>query len=1359
MTRKQRIRIFAYCVSAILAAAFSGILLTNGASLFSTSASAQDQLWQELPSGALSAKQQSSGQFWSEPRQYRAFQLNEAALASLLAGAPVEFTEAAKASQKEIPLPMPDGSFARFRFVESPIMSPELAAKYPEFNTYRGWSIDDPSVTMRFARTSLGFSAIILSPKGAVYIAPLFRGDTQSHASYFVHDAGGQVPACLVGSDLSAPGRPERGAIRQSERPTTAVANGATLRTYRLAVGTTAEFTGFFPSVNAAIMSIGTTVNNVAAIYQRDLAVSFMLVATVVSGSNPDGYTSGNTSLLIDENQTKLDQTVMENNYDIGHVFDASSAGGRGAVGVVCNNGDKGRGASASLNPTGANFDLLVAHEFGHQFGAQHNFNGTLSNCNNNNRYDDTAYEPGSGSTIMAYPGLCGSDNIQSFKDPYFHGMSLAAMADYINNCGGCATTSSNNNTPPSVTPPFPTLGYYIIPARTPFALTASATDAEDANLTYCWEEADHGSPGPPTNDRVDNPLFRSWLPTTNPARMFPQLSDVLSGVATKGETLPTTNRLMTFIVTVRDNHPSGGGFDQEAVQLNVDAYSGPFVVTQPAAGARALEGRVFTATWDVAGTNLRPVNTANVRILLSTDNGATFPVTLAASTQNDGSFTFIVPRANTTTARIKVEAIDNVFFNISPAFTIIPAPTITTTGGVTITMGGPTVTSPVASVADELDRPESLMVEITTNPLPAGVALEIFNNFGIISAKATAQCIAYGGAHPIRLQVTNSAGLTASTEFNLVVDPNLDPTLGSYANASVAGGMTIAVTPSAQPADANNNLSSVTVSPSTLPGGGSLIINQTTGVVTAFTTRDTQLVISQIRVTASDSCGRQAVRTFFLSVVNAPPQITSLNTPVVTTRGGTSLTTANIATVSDLHDRPGDLAVSATAPPGISVSVTNSNGTVRATAAATCAINPGVYVGTLTVTDTSMATATAQFSINVAPNPPPTMGNYLDTGVTVGGTVPIRPNVAPSDPNNSFTLSVVPINLPGGGSITVNQANGEVTVVTMNTTQLNVYPLTVTATDACNETTTRAFNLRVRSATCQTERDLVYVADTGNHRIQRFNGVSWVNIGGPGNGPGQFNMPESVVQGLSYNRIYVADTGNGRIQWSENGGVSWNNFAIQLQPRGLVVDRDGNLYVSDGNDGRVLRYPGGVPGNPIVLANSGSGAGQVQNPNGLAIDCRMNLYIADTGNNRILRIATADAVVIPNTGVTIAASGAGLNPAQVTAPEGVAVDNAGVLYVADTGNDRILQITSAPASGPGTVVCSFGAALGQVRGPEGVTIAGLPSGVLGGGPSIIISDSKNNRIEGRPLSATVWGLLAGPGTGNGQFTLPSKIR
>src|SRR6185503_899843 len=167
-------------------------------------------------------------------------------------------------------------------------------------------------------------------------------------------------------------------------------------------------------------------------------------------------------------------------------------------------------------------------------------------------RDDDQAYEPGSGSTIMAYPGACGTmsgvctgpgdgDNLQCRKDPYFHGVSLSEMADYLNDCAGCATTSNIGNTPPNVSAPLPVsptpLGHFLIPMQTPFALTASATDAEDTNLTFCWEDFDKGSPGPPTGDRGDNPLFRSRPPTSNRTRTFPQMSDLLNGTTTPGET------------------------------------------------------------------------------------------------------------------------------------------------------------------------------------------------------------------------------------------------------------------------------------------------------------------------------------------------------------------------------------------------------------------------------------------------------------------------------------------------------------------------------------------------------------------------------------------------------------------------------------------------------------------------------------------------------------------------------------------------------------------------------------------------------------------------------------------------------
>jgi sugar lactone lactonase YvrE len=218
---------------------------------------------------------------------------------------------------------------------------------------------------------------------------------------------------------------------------------------------------------------------------------------------------------------------------------------------------------------------------------------------------------------------------------------------------------------------------------------------------------------------------------------------------------------------------------------------------------------------------------------------------------------------------------------------------------------------------------------------------------------------------------------------------------------------------------------------------------------------------------------------------------------------------------------------------------------------------------------------------------------------------------------------------------------------------------------------------------------------------------------------------------------------------------VSWAVFASGLIPQGLVVDRDGHLYVSDLRDNRVVRYEGGVPGSPILLAGSGSGAGQVTNPHGLAIDCRMNLHVADTGNNRILTIPTADSTRVPNTGTVLAGSGAGLNPAQVTAPQGVAVDSAGKLYVADTGNHRVLAIASAPVPGAATAVCTQGSALGQVVGPEGVTVTAFTAGVLAGVTSVVVSDTANNRVQARPLPAGPWLLLGGPAL----LKLPSKIR
>jgi hypothetical protein len=212
----------------------------------------------------------------------------------------------------------------------------------------------------------------------------------------------------------------------------------------------------------------------------------------------------------------------------------------------------------------------------------------------------------------------------------------------------------------------------YTIPQGTPFTLTATGTDPNGDYLTYTWEEMDLGTASPPSTDDGSRPIFRSFLPTSSPSRTFPKLADILNNTTTIGESLPTTTRSMNFRVTARDNRLGGGGTASDDMIVNVRADSGPFVVTQPDIAVTWPVGSSQTVTWNVANTTGAPVSCVNVKISLSTDGGNTFPIVLAASTPNDGTEAITMPNYPTTSARIKVEAVGNVFFDISNAnFTI----------------------------------------------------------------------------------------------------------------------------------------------------------------------------------------------------------------------------------------------------------------------------------------------------------------------------------------------------------------------------------------------------------------------------------------------------------------------------------------------------------------------------------------------------------------------------------------------------------------------------------------------------------------------------------------------------------------
>jgi hypothetical protein len=610
------------------------------------------------------------------PRSYRAVKVSRSSLETVLRSAPSESDPLAKNHPAVLALPTPDGRFLRFSVVESPVLAPELAARFPEIKTYMGQGIDEPGATTRLDWMPTGFHAIVLSKDGTILIEPKNANDPENHIVYFQHDVAGASFKCDVTG-----GEQEMAMTRRSPN-TPAVISGTTLKTYRLAAAATAEYTQTYGggTVGGALSAITTTVNLVNAIYEREVAIRLMLVANetaiLFTNSATDGYTSDNVGALLSQNQTKLDSVIGAANYDIGHVFDGRTMGGgafswqgRASIGCVCANGLKGRGVDIfrSVPPTSVFAYYSAAHEIGHQFGATHTFNATTGPCGSE-RSPSTAYEPVNGSTIMAYRYACAPEDLMSM-DTYFHNRSLEQIVDFTTTGSesGCGVPSATGNHPPTVGAGLA----HIIPSRTPFVLTATASDADGNPLTFAWEEFDLGTAAPPDTDDGSRPIFRSFAPVSSRARIFPRLQDVLARTATFGESMPTTTRTMNFRVTARDNRAGGGGIASAATHVSVTSAAGPFTVTQPSTGTNWAGGRFHTVTWNVANTNRSPINCANVRITLSTNGGSSFPTILANSTPNDGAETLAIPNSVSSNARIKVEGINNIFFNISQSFAI----------------------------------------------------------------------------------------------------------------------------------------------------------------------------------------------------------------------------------------------------------------------------------------------------------------------------------------------------------------------------------------------------------------------------------------------------------------------------------------------------------------------------------------------------------------------------------------------------------------------------------------------------------------------------------------------------------------
>ncbi len=634
------------------------LLLTALLSIFVFPLFSQGNFWSVLDEENLSNR---TNERWIIPSKYEVFSLDFDGMTAFLSDVPLRFNE--NQASKTVQLPMPDGSFEDFAIVEAPIMHPRLASKFPTIKTFSGQGIGDPSSAVYLDITPKGFHGMIMKRGEVFFIDTYYSNDRTAYIVYDKSDFSRQNIELLVcgEDDFKSTLATEHNAVGSGERMTT-----VTLRTYEIAVAATVEYTQFHGgTVASALAAIVTAVNRVRGIYETELAISFQLVANndliVYTGTDP--YSSPPT---LDENQANLDVVIGNANYDIGHVLSIGT-GGIARLESACDDNNKARGMTSLDTPAGDPFYVdFFAHELGHQMGAHHSYNGNAGECGSSGTFPNAAFEPGSGSTIMGYAGICGTQNVQFNSHAYFHRISLDEITAYMTTGDGntCATATNSGNEPPTINANPLNMSGKTIPISTPFELTASGADPDNDVITYVWEQMDLGPAGAPSPSAA-GPILRSYSPSTSAMRTFPSLSAILDNTSYPGEFLPSVTRTLNFTATARDNKSVGGGNASGTLTLNVTSDAGPFRIINMNASERVNGSR--TIYWDEANTSDAPVNCANVDIMLSLNGGQTFS-TLVSNTPNDGNETITFPNTPTGQARIKVKCSNNVFFDINDA-------------------------------------------------------------------------------------------------------------------------------------------------------------------------------------------------------------------------------------------------------------------------------------------------------------------------------------------------------------------------------------------------------------------------------------------------------------------------------------------------------------------------------------------------------------------------------------------------------------------------------------------------------------------------------------------------------------------
>lgn len=615
------------------------------------------------------------------PEDFLLYSLDLNGLQQSVAAAPKRFTT--NTSPVILAMPSAHGDFKDFEIFETVIMEPALYVKYPQIRTYVGIELTDSANVIRFSITPHGFHNIEFVPGApSVYTEPF----TANHDTYIVYDRSAMPEIkedfeCLTDEETF---------VNLNNNVTSSIpkaADDSSLRTYRIAISCNAEYGNIFAGngtdaqkrANIQAQQV-ITMNRVNGVYERDLAINMVFVANndvllYFGDTSLDPYTNNfnsRTQDLIDGNLAGQGfPGIGDANYDIGHNFNTSGGGNAGCIGCVCSSGQKGSGMTGQANPTGDPFDIdYVAHEIGNQFGGFHSM--ASSGCRSGS--GQTEVEPGSGSTIMAYAGIC-SPNVQNNSNDYFHYVNIR---DIIANVKTGTSSSCAVVTNVSMTAPVANAGTdYVIPFSTAFVLTGSATNLGNETITYNWEQNDPENPSSnagPDPTRTQGPMYRSLPSSTVPTRYFPELAQVVQGNLTpQFEMTPSVGRSMEFAFTARKYNVNIGQNDSDLMSITVDGNTGPFEVISQDSNVSYNTGEAAVVNWNVAGTDAAPVNTAAVDILMSTDGGITFSEILVTATPNDGTETVLIPVISPTTqARIMVRASGNVYYAVNSSnFTI----------------------------------------------------------------------------------------------------------------------------------------------------------------------------------------------------------------------------------------------------------------------------------------------------------------------------------------------------------------------------------------------------------------------------------------------------------------------------------------------------------------------------------------------------------------------------------------------------------------------------------------------------------------------------------------------------------------